>query len=93
MKARLVARGFEEDSEQFKKDSPKCTRDSLRLLFLTASSMKWEINTLDIVAVFLEGNDIQRELYLQPPRGPPKRMFVEAKEIYIWFDRCTKSLV
>ena len=39
-----------------------------RKLFLTASSMKSEINTLDIAA-FLQENDIQRELYLQPPKG------------------------
>ena len=68
VKARLVARGYEEDSAHFKKDSPTCTRESLRLLFMTASLMKWELNTLDITAAFLQGNEIERELYLQPPK-------------------------
>ena len=101
VKARLVARGFEEDSEQLKKDSPTCTRESLRLLFLTASLMKWEINTLDITAAFLQGNDIQRELYLQPPRDAcPKGYLWKLKRcIYgltdaprAWYDKVKETL-
>ena len=34
VKARLVARGFKEDSQRLMKNSPTCTRESLRLLFL-----------------------------------------------------------
>ena len=67
-KARLVARGFEEDSQQFKKDSPTCTRESLRLLFTTAAIKTWELHSLDVTAAFLQGNEIQRDVFLQPPR-------------------------
>ena len=37
-KARLVARGFEEDSKTFKKDSPTCSKESLRLTLSIISS-------------------------------------------------------
>ena len=96
-----MTQGFEEYSEQFKKDSPTCTRESLRLLFLTASSMKWEINTLDITAAFLQGNDIQRELYLQPPRDAcPKKCLWRLKRcVYgltdaprAWYDKVKETL-
>ena len=40
VKARLVARGFEEDSSNLHTDSPTCSRQSMRLVFLTAASNK-----------------------------------------------------
>ena len=52
VKARLVARGFEEDSSNLCTDSPTCSRLSMRLVFL---SNKWEIKSLDIKAAFLQG--------------------------------------
>ena len=86
VKARLVARGFEEDSTQFKKDSPTCTRESLRIAFMTAPLMKWELNTLDISAAFLQGNEIEREVYLQPPRDV-------CPQGYVWkLKRCIYGL-
>ena len=39
VKARLVVRGFEEDSSNFTKDSPTFSRESLRLVFATAATM------------------------------------------------------
>ena len=65
-KARLVVRGFEEDSLQLKKDSPTCNKESVRLLLL--SSNNWSLHTLDIKSAFLQGNSIRRELYLKPPK-------------------------
>lgn len=68
VKARLVARGFEEDSSLLVKDSPTCSRESLRLLFLTASMMSWELQSIDVTAAFLQGDPIEREIYLRPPK-------------------------
>ena len=67
VKARLVARGFEEDSTHLKKDSPTCTRECLRLVFVVAAINSWELQSLDISAAFLQGNPIQREIFLRPP--------------------------
>ena len=48
VKARLVARGFEEDASDLHTDSPTCSKQSMHLVFLTAASNKWEIKSLDI---------------------------------------------
>ena len=68
-KARLVARGFEEiDSHCIRKDSPTCGKENLRLVFVFISMYDWKINTIDIRAAFLQGNPIEREVYLKPPK-------------------------
>ena len=54
VKARLVARGFEDASRNdVRKDSPTCGRENLRLLFALTSSCNWRINTMNIKSAFL----------------------------------------
>ena len=48
-------------------DSPTCSRQSMRLVFLTAASNKWEIKSLDIKAAFLQGDKMERDVFLRPP--------------------------
>ena len=67
IKARLVARGFEEDTSRLRKDSPTCSRECLRLVFLTASLMSWRLQSIDITAAFLQGGPLEREVFLRPP--------------------------
>ena len=67
-KARLVARGFEEDKSELRTDSPTCMRETLKIVLAFASSKKWEINSMDIKAAFLQGKPIERELFLRPPK-------------------------
>ena len=69
LKARLVARGFEEDTSQLRSDSPTCSKESLRLLISIVSSKRWELKSMDIKGAYLQGLPISRELYLQPPTG------------------------
>lgn len=68
-KARLVARGFEEDSSQLRTDSPTCSKESLRLLLATVASNDWSLGSMDVKGAYLQGLPITRELYLQPPTG------------------------
>ena len=69
VKARLVARGFEEDQiNDIRKDSPTCGKDSLRLSLTLFASMDWQIHSLDVKSAFLQGNAIEREVYIIPPR-------------------------
>ena len=68
IKARLVARGFEEDSGNMKTDSPTCGRLALRLVFVVAATNNWELQSLDISAAFLQGREINRVVYLRPPK-------------------------
>ena len=68
-KARLVAKGFEEDClDEVLKNSPTCDKQSLRLILSVIAQKKWKINSVDIKTAFLQGEKIQREVYLQPPK-------------------------
>ena len=66
-KARLVARGFEEQTSHLKKDSPTCAREVVRLTVCIASSKAWDCHTVDVKAAYLQGDEIKRDVYLQPP--------------------------
>jgi hypothetical protein len=66
-KARLVARGFEEDQAVLRTDSPTCMRESLKIVLAVAISKQWRINSIDIKAAFLQGKPINRKVYLKPP--------------------------
>ena len=68
LEARLMARGFEEKLIGYKTDSPTCSRQALRLVFVVASTKSWEIQSLDITSAFLQGNVISRNVYVSPPK-------------------------
>ena len=68
IKARLVARGFEEDTSEINKRSPTCAKEFLRLANCISVSNKWAISSLDVKAAFLQGYNIEREVYLRPPK-------------------------
>ena len=72
IKARLVARGYEENEIQMRKDSPTAVKENLRLILVIASSNHWEIKSLDIKSAFLQGKEIEREVYLKPPKEAGK---------------------
>ena len=67
-KARLVARGFEENDAQIRTDSPTCTKQSLRTLLCILASNNWSLHTLDVRSAYLQGSPISRELFLIPPK-------------------------
>ena len=66
IKARLVARGFEEDSTNIQTDSPIC-KENLRLVSSLGLSYGWKMHTIDVKAAFLQGFPIDRTIYLLPP--------------------------
>ncbi len=67
IKARLVARGFEERLVEKRVDSPTCSRQSLRLGLIAATSMDWELHVMDITSAFLQGNKLERTVFVRPP--------------------------
>ena len=71
-KARLVARGYEEECKE-RADSPTCIKDNLRVMLTVAASKNWTIHSLDVKAAFLQGKPIERCLYLQPPKEVRKQ--------------------
>ncbi len=67
-KARLVARGFEElNVSDLPKDSPTCASDTLRIVLAVICQRKCLLNTLDIKAAFLQGRELNRNVYIRPP--------------------------
>ena len=67
-RARLVARGFEEETS-IQSDSPTVTKTVIKLFMALCVSFQWIIKSTDIKSAFLQGKDMDRELYVQPPAG------------------------
>ena len=65
VKARLVARGFEETYPR--SDAPTIKKTSLRMFFTIATSKNWTLESLDITAAFLQADEMNREVFLKPP--------------------------
>ena len=45
VKARLVARGSEEDNSNIRRDSPICSKEGLRLALVVIASNHWEVKS------------------------------------------------
>ena len=102
VKARLVARGFEEDSSNLRTDSTTCCKQSICLVFLTAASNKWEIKFLDIKAAFLQRDKIERDVFLRLPGDvcPENEVWKLKRCIYglndaprAWYSRVNKEML
>ena len=101
LKARLVARGFEEKLVDKKVDSPTCSRQSLRLALISATAMDWELHVLDISSAFLQGNKLKRTVYVKPPPEvcEPEKIWRLKRCLYgladaprEWYDRVCEEM-
>ena len=61
LRAQSVAGGFEEKCMNERTDSPTCSRQAPRMVFVSASIMSWQQHSLDITSACLQDNDIERE--------------------------------
>lgn len=77
IRARLVARGYE-DEQCYPKDSPTIGKSAMRMVLAITASKGWEIKTTDIKSAFLQGKEMDREVYLKPPAE------AKTKEGFIW---------
>ena len=66
-RARLVARGFEEESE-VPSDSPTVDKANLRIILVVAASAGWMIETSDVKSAFLQGKLLDRKVTIIPPK-------------------------
>ena len=64
IKARLCARGFEEESN-FRTDSPTCSREGVRIAFSLITSKKWPVKSIDVKTAFLQGKNLERNVLVQ----------------------------
>ena len=71
-KARLVAKGFHEKLKP-QADSPTAMRESFKLFCSLASNQKFEIQSMDIRAAFLQSKELDRDVFLEPPKDLKNR--------------------
>ena len=67
VRARLVARGYE-DNQEIQKDSPTVGKSTMRIIMAISAAEHWEIKTTDIKSAFLQGQEIDKEVFLAPPK-------------------------
>ena len=100
LKARLVARGFQENQENLVLDSPTCARESFRLLLTIAATKQWQIHSLDVKTAFLQGVQLSRCLFVKPPKEAETNNLWKLKKCVYgladaarkWFDRVVQFL-
>ena len=61
-----MARGFEEKQGSLLTDSATCAKESLKILLTILASKKWQCQSIDIKSAFLQGKNIERDVYLRP---------------------------
>ena len=66
IKARLVVRGFQE-VEDPRSDSPTLANESLKLMLAICANEEFEMQSLDVKNAYLQGREIEREVYVEPP--------------------------
>ena len=66
VKARLVARGFEE-KEDVLTDSPTVSKNAFRCFLALSAAKQWPIESTDIKSAFLQGEPLDREVFIEPP--------------------------
>ena len=49
-------------------DSATCAKESRKILLTILASKKWQCQSIDIKSAFLQGNNIERDVYLRPPK-------------------------
>ena len=101
VKARLVARGFEEMLED-KKDAPTADKSSIRMFLTLSACNQWEIETIDIKSAFLQSHDLERDVFLKPPKivRRPGVLWKIHKPIYglddaakLWYNTVKEELI
>ena len=75
-KGRLVAKGFQE-KEAPKSDSPTTLRELMKLFFSVAANEDIKLRSMDIRATFLQAKELDRDVYLMPPKDVRKEGYIE----------------
>ena len=67
-KARLTARGDQEDASGLRTDSPTVRKGNIKILLAVAAKYGWPIKTSDVSSAFLQGADAPRDIFVIPPK-------------------------
>jgi len=75
VKGILVAKGFQE-KEVPQSDSPTMLRESMKMFFTVAANEEFELRKIDIRAAFLQAKQLEREVFLKPPKDIKKEKII-----------------
>ena len=100
-KARLVARGFQEDTSKYLADSPTCSKEIRRVFLCILTLFQWLLHSLDVKTAFLQGKQINRDVFLKPPpEAATKNLWKLQKYVYglgdasrKWYDKLLSFFV
>ena len=67
VRARLVARGYEEECE-VPSDSPTIDQVNIKILLALCAANRWTPKTSDVKSAFLQGRQLDRLVTMKPPR-------------------------
>ena len=67
VKAPLCVRRFEEE-QNYRNDSPTCSRKGLRCAFSIITWKKWPINSIDVKTTFLLGKNLEMNVFVCPTK-------------------------
>ena len=69
VKARLCIRGDQElEKEKIRTDSPTINKVNIKLFYVMAVHFGWHVRTADIKAAFLQGANLDRDVFVRPPK-------------------------
>ena len=100
VKSRFVARGYMEEG-YVQSDSPTVRKDNIRLTCMIAALNGWRLETKDYHSAFLQGTELDRELYMEPPpeEKKPGVIWRLKKAVYglndasrRWWEKCSAEL-
>ena len=67
-KARLLVRGdLDRGEDDIPCDSPTVDRTTIKVMLSVAANQGFEVRSLNISAAFLQGRQIDRDVYVRPP--------------------------
>ena len=85
VKARLVVRGFQE-TDKPQADAPTVHRETNKVFLAMAANQGVALMSMDMRAAFLQANNLDREVYVQPPadihKENPKLLWKLVKPLY-----------
>ena len=67
-KTRLTIRGDMENVEGVRTDSPTVMKGNINILLTVAAMKGWKIQNSDVTAAFLQTRDLDRDVFVLPPR-------------------------
>ena len=83
IKARFVTKGFQEEFSP-PSDSPTSSRETVKIFLAIAANEGWQVECSDVSSAFLQSDNIDRDIFIQPPieRSKPGIVWKLVKPCY-----------